>query len=1296
MSGPRVDAIEFRVSRAGSSIRRLRLTGNRYTFGSAEGCSIRLNDSDLRPMHAVLIREEARVVVRAYSVPIEVNGESTTESSLVVGDRLRLGEYEFELISVPVRDMTAGEASRQTSRPTDESRLENRHFDQRFANTKPRFSSAKSFDYPTDPSSTSEFDETAWRQRLRREIDQWRAKHVECDEREQRIDEREAHLRGRESELWSRAENLYRREAQLQSQESAVYQLHDEYAQRQQELMRLRDEARSQQEKFRKRESEFAKQEFEYQRQLESAATQLAQSHTQAEAATEAVRKIRQQFDALNEQIEALSIQQSELKDHENHQREQHQQLRLELESQRDNAIDAQAESEARRREADARVEEMSAELEMLKLTQGELSDAEREEIAVRERTIEELREQIQTLQCTVDSAESESSRLRANYQEALESVSQLESLVAQSNERGDRDRDAWALEADSLRSEIERLSDDLSRTSEEIRELREANQTLTSRLEKVQQQRDDAVEDLKTRPSKEQLDLLQEELDAAHAAVEALQQEWKAPDADPTDQARSSSEWTVSRFADVDNDDRDDSSESGSLAMSSFAESRLDKYAATNTTEMGNEEASVADEAAMPNSSSMLESDNEVLDVADSESESNSLAIVEPEQPSESTLPDAVDEAADEDMNPWTDTSSEVNSVSESVEDDDAVWPTYEISQVDDEVETPDSSASLESPPSIWNPEPLETAGELASDEVVSNELASDEVIGNEITSDDANGFEASGSALEDASEDEVLSSEAVVFDGQPIAEFHPSDADVSDADVPVGESSSPWGDADPWAEEPSSEEMSVQVDDVAGDRVQSSDSMVSGEQSWTGEAVGPELSDANNAEADSSMHDESDDSSELAAGSLASMLIADIESDPTSETNHETNEGESYSGMLGSADSVSENTLSDDDVSSEQDIESSYMGTQVWQEASQEFETPLADSSSSEASDSDSSSSFSAASIVESDEDRDSSQTYAWDRELEEESSSEVVDPGNPWGMAFDEDDAEQPSVAVAPSTDDEPISSVADAMDEVEATSFMSQETMHDVEEQFAHESNSVDSSVSEGELPEPMQSSEMNNVVDAKPSEASSSSAETVAAGDVADDDDDSIEAYMNRLLRRVQGTSSDDKSKPAESLSLSTNPVSLSAESSVPSESLSESIAIPEPVDPNAPLVPRSHAPERNSNLSAMRDLANQSARSAISRSARIQTRNIQIAGIVNFAVAGIAMIFGIGALAMLSGKLPLFILVIAIVVAAISIRDGLRNLSEARQRLSTSKAAVADEVAEGVQEHEEAETKLPE
>ncbi len=82
------DAIEFRVSRAGESRRRLRLTGNRYTFGNADGCTIRLNDPALRPLHAVLIREGSRVLIRTYSVPVEVNGHADHRGSPAARGRL--------------------------------------------------------------------------------------------------------------------------------------------------------------------------------------------------------------------------------------------------------------------------------------------------------------------------------------------------------------------------------------------------------------------------------------------------------------------------------------------------------------------------------------------------------------------------------------------------------------------------------------------------------------------------------------------------------------------------------------------------------------------------------------------------------------------------------------------------------------------------------------------------------------------------------------------------------------------------------------------------------------------------------------------------------------------------------------------------------------------------------------------------------------------------------------------------------------------------------------------------------
>ena len=92
------DAIEFRVTCPDSPARRLRLCGNRYSLGCGEGCSIRLGDDGLLPLHAVLIREPDRVLIRAHSVPLEINGDRVAEGTLRLGDRLRLGSYLFELV----------------------------------------------------------------------------------------------------------------------------------------------------------------------------------------------------------------------------------------------------------------------------------------------------------------------------------------------------------------------------------------------------------------------------------------------------------------------------------------------------------------------------------------------------------------------------------------------------------------------------------------------------------------------------------------------------------------------------------------------------------------------------------------------------------------------------------------------------------------------------------------------------------------------------------------------------------------------------------------------------------------------------------------------------------------------------------------------------------------------------------------------------------------------------------------------------------------------------------------------
>ncbi len=97
--------IELRVTRAGMPARRLRINAARCTFGSGEGCTVRLSDASLRPLHAVILRDGGRILIRGYSVPLEVNGEFLAETSLALGDVIRLGQYCFEMIDLPPSDV---------------------------------------------------------------------------------------------------------------------------------------------------------------------------------------------------------------------------------------------------------------------------------------------------------------------------------------------------------------------------------------------------------------------------------------------------------------------------------------------------------------------------------------------------------------------------------------------------------------------------------------------------------------------------------------------------------------------------------------------------------------------------------------------------------------------------------------------------------------------------------------------------------------------------------------------------------------------------------------------------------------------------------------------------------------------------------------------------------------------------------------------------------------------------------------------------------------------------------------
>ncbi|MCC9599127.1 hypothetical protein LOC67_01045 [Stieleria sp. JC731] len=491
-------AIEFRVIRPGSPVRRLRLTGNRYTFGSGEGCSIRLEDETLRPMHAVLLRDAHRVLMRAYSVPLEHNGDRVTETDLRVGDIIRMGDYRFELLAKPTIS-GPGEPLRQravtppTNRPT--------------------------------PSNDS-----LMRDRLAELSQQWHARHAECEIRETRCDNRESALHGRETELWRRANDLQKRESKLVAQEAAVREIQQTYAAAQNELKSLREREKAAEQELaykeaelqdlqetlanrqlelQERQAEWQKREKEYAARAAEAQRQLEQTQSQAQNASEAITRMRNEFAALNEQLTELRERHSELQQREQDEQRTHDRLRAELELarneaviERDNAIEARAISEAAKAAKTTELEKAAAELTR---TRAEIEDIRKESKARQQELEEKLQNSGQELVQARENAKAASQKSGqqiAEYRDQLAAAEAKESELEQSVSEFEALASEFQAELETARSEAakdqEKARLECEETAAKIADLQQQLANLRQSSEGQQANTDQAISDLK------------------------------------------------------------------------------------------------------------------------------------------------------------------------------------------------------------------------------------------------------------------------------------------------------------------------------------------------------------------------------------------------------------------------------------------------------------------------------------------------------------------------------------------------------------------------------------------------------------------------------------------------------------------------------------------------------------------------------------------------------------------------------------------------------------------------------
>ena len=117
------------------------------------------------------------------------------------------------------------------------------------------------------------------------------------------------------------------------------------------------------------------------------------------------------------------------------------------------------------------------------------------------------------------------------------------------------------------------------------------------------------------------------------------------------------------------------------------------------------------------------------------------------------------------------------------------------------------------------------------------------------------------------------------------------------------------------------------------------------------------------------------------------------------------------------------------------------------------------------------------------------------------------------------------------------------------------------------------------------------------------------------------------------------------------------------------------------------MMSRSTAPEKKTDMNAMRQLANLHARIEISQNARVQNRDTQLKAMVNYFCAIGAALCGFACFVFISGIAMFIAVAMTAVVAVIYVREGRRLFTDADYK--NTGAADDNEVDEEYEEYEE-------
>ena len=331
-----LSAFVFRVECPGSPPHRLQLTGNQYTLGSAEGCSIRLRDEHVLPLHATIRHTGDELFIEGHNEQVVVNGDYVDRCQLSIGDTLQLGSYRFKLVSNQRVSDTAKERPVLTNVLPPE-------VEKALARSNGRKQAAFTQD-------SNNLQELVTQSRLEA-----------CVRREQLCEKREAKLEDDRSNLRFRESDLAKRLARLEAEESASLELYDQLSKRQAEINSLRASLQEKESLHLQRETEYRNKQMEFEQELSTRSAQIESAQIENSLALEKIESLAEEVHSLQKELTETEQQRDLLELREQLQRKEHEHLVRQLETDRDQMVSERAEHQAKLRSMESSLQDLES-----------------------------------------------------------------------------------------------------------------------------------------------------------------------------------------------------------------------------------------------------------------------------------------------------------------------------------------------------------------------------------------------------------------------------------------------------------------------------------------------------------------------------------------------------------------------------------------------------------------------------------------------------------------------------------------------------------------------------------------------------------------------------------------------------------------------------------------------------------------------------------------------------------------------------------------------------------------------